>query len=241
MLPSFFIVSIALSTVLRSSPVSSAILPASIIEASVGGQDVTTIFFDRESPCWTIACIKNQILRYDASLLDIPSQNNTPMIVALKTYAVRRVMEIKAHKMTPTLTFDDIFKKVRITDASRKTKMDARNSLEKFFEQLKANGELNSFNIVKKNAKFYSITFSYSPAKAKPPEPLKATTPPPDNSDRHKNSDSEKSTPSETETATENFYDENPAPAQNLFTLYVGEEIAPDVGRRFGNVRAAIR
>lgn len=213
----------------------STILPASIIEASVGGNDVTTIFFDRESPCWTIANIKNQILRYDASLLDIPNQNNTPMNVALKTYAIRRVMEIKAHKMTPTLTFDDIFKKCRITNASRKTKMDARNALEKFFEQLKSNGEVNSFNLVKKNAKFYSITISYSPAKAKPPEPPKETTPPPENPDQTKNPESEKSAPSETETTTEN-HEENPAPVQNLFTLRGGTEIAPNVGRRFGNV-----
>ena len=90
----------------------SAILPACYIEAYIGGKDVTTIFFERSSPLYSIADIKNQVLRYDVSLLDVQDQKNTPMNITVKNYVICRVMEIKAHKqLKPILTFDDIFKK----------------------------------------------------------------------------------------------------------------------------------
>lgn len=136
----------------------SAILPAYFVEKTVNGQDATVIFFDRVSPIMTIAEQRSQILRFDASLLDVPNQNNTPRVITIKNCIMNRVMEIKLHKMTPTITFDDLFRKCRITDASRKTKMDARETAKIFFEHLKSKGVINSFEIVKNgNCQFHGI------------------------------------------------------------------------------------
>ena len=141
----------------------SAILPACYIEAYVGGKDLTTIFFDRPSPLYSIADIKNQVLRYDVSLLDVPDQKNTRMNIELKNYAMCRIQETKLHKqLKPILTFDDIFKKCGLQNASLKTKMDARNTIEEFFKHLKDKKIIKDFELTKHGNKFPSITFKIS-------------------------------------------------------------------------------
>ena len=138
----------------------SAILPACYIEAYVGGKDVTTIFFDRQSPLYSIADMKDQVLRYDVSLLDVPDQQNTFLNTAVKNYVMCRVQEIKLHKqLQPILTFDDIFKKCRIQNASRKTKLDARNTIEEFFKHLQRKDVIQDFELTKHGNKFHSVTF----------------------------------------------------------------------------------
>jgi hypothetical protein len=139
----------------------SAILPCYRVEKTINGQKSDIIYFDRESPLLQIASLKKQILSYDASLLDVPNQNNTPLVITLKNYSMRRIIEIKHHKMTPTLTLDDIFKKCRISNASRKAKLDIRECLEKFFAHLQSKGEIKSYEWTKKGNAFYSIKFTY--------------------------------------------------------------------------------
>ncbi len=144
----------------------SAILPACIVDAKINGQVIdNVIFFDRESPLYLIANAKNQIIRYDAKLLDVPNMNNTPMIITIKNYVIRRICEIKLHKqLAKTLTFDDIFQKCRIDKASNKTKFDARNIIFRFLQHLIDHNFIDSFDIVKnKNGKkFYAVTFTFS-------------------------------------------------------------------------------
>lgn len=74
---------------------------------------------------------------------------------------MNRIQEIKLHHMTPTLTLDDIFKKCRIENSSRDTKMNARNSIEKFFAHLQDKVEIKSFEWTKKGNKFYSLKFKF--------------------------------------------------------------------------------
>ena len=144
-----------------ASETCSAILPAYFVKKTVNGQDATVIYFDRESPIMEIAKSRNQIIRYDTALLDVPNVQNTYMNITIKNYLACRVKEIMLHHMTPTITFDDLFAKVRITDASRKTQMDAREVAKAFFEHLKSISVLKSLDISKKGNKFYGVTFSY--------------------------------------------------------------------------------
>ena len=146
----------------QNSKETSNLLPAHYIEKTVNGKDATVIYFDRESPFMKIGRSRKQLLTFDARLLDVPKQNNTPMNITIKNYAMNRVQEIKLHKLQPILTFDDIFKKCRIENAGNKTKMDARNTVIKFFEHLKNESEIKAFEITKKGNSFYSIKFSYS-------------------------------------------------------------------------------
>jgi hypothetical protein len=139
----------------------SAILPCYRVEKTINGQKTDIIYFDRESPLFTIASLKKQILSYNVTLLDVPNQNNTPLVITLKNYSMRRIVEIKHHKMTPTLTLDDIFSKCRINDDQRKVKEHARESLDKFFAHLQSKGEIKSYEWVKKGNKIHSIKFTY--------------------------------------------------------------------------------
>lgn len=144
--------------------VTGAILPCKYVTTTVNGQPVKdVIYFLDESPIMKIAKDRNQILRYDTELLDVPNLRNTPLVITLKNYVINRVMEIKAHfkQLTPTLTFADIFEKARITDASRKAKMDARETVKIFFNHLQAKGVIKSFEFVKKGVATHAVSFTY--------------------------------------------------------------------------------
>ena len=129
----------------------------------INGQKTDIFYILDEPPLLKNAKLKKQILTYDAELLDVPNQNNTPFIIALKNCSLRRVLETKAHskQLKPIITLDDIFKKLRITDADRKIKQRAREYLDAFFKHLQSKGVIKSFEWTKKGNKFYSIKFTF--------------------------------------------------------------------------------
>lgn len=139
----------------------SALLPCYRAQVTINGQKSDVICFDRQSPLLNIAELKKQFVTYDAELLDIPNQNNTVLNITLKNYTMRRVQEIKLHKLQPTITFNDIFKKCRIENSDNKTKMRAREYVEKFFFHLQTKEEVKTFEITKKHNIFYSVKFTY--------------------------------------------------------------------------------
>ena len=144
------------------------IIPARFVDCTVNGQKTTVIELTAESPLLTVARMKNnQIISYDVELLNVPGQKNTPLNIELKHYAIRRVMETKAHpkQMTPSITFADVLEKCRIADADNKKKHRVRESLKAVFEHLLACGEIDSFQVNKKKGVFYSISFTFSKEK----------------------------------------------------------------------------
>lgn len=151
---------------LSSEP--SPLLPSEVAPAKINGQPYQVIFFTAEPPLLTHAALKNQIVRYDAHLLDVPNMNNTPRIIAIKNYIMRRICEIKLHKqLAPTLRFDTIFKNCRIENLDRKSKSNARNIIFRFFEHLKQQGFIDSYEVNKNKMGnvYHSITFTYTDPK----------------------------------------------------------------------------
>ena len=136
------------------------LLPAAYIDfSSLNGESDTLIFFTDEPPLLKMAQIKKQLISYDATILDTTGQN-TPMNIETKNYTMLRIQEIALHKqLTPTITFADVFKKLRIENASNKTKMDVRNTMIAFFEHLKNGGVVKSFEVIKHGNTFYGIKF----------------------------------------------------------------------------------
>ena len=129
----------------------------------INGQKTDIFYILDEPPLLTNAKRKKQILTYDAELLDVPDQNNTKLIVMLKNYSLRRVLESKAHskQLKPILTLDDIFSKCRIADKSNVIKLRTREYLDKFFKHLQSKGVIKSFEFVKKGNKFHAIKFTF--------------------------------------------------------------------------------
>ena len=145
------------------------ILSAHIETTKINGQVVEdVVYFHKDengetikSPFFEVADQRNQIIRYDTELLDVPNQNNSPLVITLKNYVMLRVMEIKKHKMTPTLTLDDIFKKARIENKDRKTKQRAREYVDEFLKHLQEKSVIKSFEWTKKRNKFYGVSFTF--------------------------------------------------------------------------------
>lgn len=140
------------------------LLSAVIVDAKINGQPLEdVIFFNAISPLFEIADAKNQIVRYPAFLLDVPNQNNTPRIIALKKYVMRRICEIKLHpkQLAPTITFHDVFQKCGLSDADRFKKEDARNAVIKFLDHLQAQDFIKSCEIIKHGKLIHAVKFSF--------------------------------------------------------------------------------
>ena len=146
--------------------ITAPLLPCCYVEAEINGQAAAAIKFYDESPILKVARLKRQIITYENRLLDVPKQNNTPKVIELKNYVMQRITEIKFHKMTPTIVFDDVFSKCGIlkddTSTAKKQRHDARKTVIAFFEHLQKQGEISAFEVTKKGRKHYSIKFQYS-------------------------------------------------------------------------------
>ena len=141
----------------------SNLVSADIIDAKINGQIMeNVIFFKANSPLFHIADAKDQVIRYPHALLNVPNQNNTPLVITLKKYVMRRICEIKLHKnMTPTITFDDIFKRCRLNNADKYKREDARKAIFKLFEYLKAQNFILELEVKKRGNAIHGVTFTF--------------------------------------------------------------------------------
>ena len=140
----------------------SPILPCIVLNnVLVNGQLTSLIKFTDESPLTKIARAKKQIITSPISLRDIANQKNTPLVIMIKSYVIRRVLEIILHNMTPSITFSDVFKHCDLTNANRWQKQDARKIILGIMENLKSKGIIKSFEFTKKGDTFYSVTITF--------------------------------------------------------------------------------
>ena len=128
----------------------------------INGQESTVIHILIEPPLLNIARLKEQILTYDEKLLNVPNQRNTLDVIAVKNYTLQRIQEIKSHKMTAVITFDDILKKCRLSESHGSKKFRMRKTIIELMKHLQNQSEITSFEIHKKGNAFYSISFTYS-------------------------------------------------------------------------------
>ena len=128
------------------------LLSASVFDAKVNGQPVEdVIYFNDSCPLFDIANLKDQVIRYPHELLNVPNQNNTPLVITLKKYVLRRICEIKLHKnLAPTITFDDFFKRCRLSKVSCDQEHNARKTIIKFLEHLKSQNFITDFEVKKR-------------------------------------------------------------------------------------------
>jgi len=143
------------------------LISAGIFDAKVNGQPVEDVIYFKDScPLFDIANLKDQVIRYPHELLNVPNQNNTPLVIALKKYVIRRICEIKLHKqLTPTITFDDVFSKCKVNADNQKKRQRARDVIIQFFEHLKSKNFISDFNLKKDGKKFTAISFKFDPQK----------------------------------------------------------------------------
>ena len=140
----------------------SAIVPGKYTETKVKGQKSILVEFYEPSPLFLAAEIKNgQILTYDKKLLNVPI-HNSPEIITIKAYILRRILEIMAHKMTPTITFNDVFEKNQLSDSSKAQKKRFRDYIAQMFDFWIQEKLISSYEIEKEGHIPISITFIYT-------------------------------------------------------------------------------
>ena len=151
---------------LKHTTVEGVILPCTLQEKKLRGQSATLIQMTAESPLLTIARAKGQILTIERQLLDTANSHNSRAVISTKFYSLIRVVEtLGIQKLTPTITFDDVFEKCHLSDATRKTKMFCRNSIVTLFVNLKNAGLISDFELVKKDGAFSYFEFKKSSLK----------------------------------------------------------------------------
>ncbi len=139
-----------------------SIIPGKYTETKIKGQRSILVEFYEPSPLFLAAEIKNgQILTYDKKLLDVPIQNS-PEIIVIKSYVLRRVLEIIAHKMTPTITFADVFEKNQLAQSSATQKKRYRDYMLKMFDFWIEQKLISSYEIEKEGHIPISINFTYT-------------------------------------------------------------------------------
>ena len=139
----------------------SAVLPCFRVKAIINGQTINAIFFNCESPIFTVADFKNQVIHYETKLLDTPNKENDIHIITVKNYVMRRALEIVNHKnLTPSITFDDVFTKCNLTDASHKVKANVREIICLLLDNLKNAKIIKNYKGEKRGVSWYSISIS---------------------------------------------------------------------------------
>ena len=138
-----------------------SLIPGYYVEnLEVNGKLTTVIEFYKPSPLFKIAETKNgQILSYPADLLDAPLQNS-PDIIVIKGYIVRRVLESLAHKqMHNIITFRDIFEKAQIMDISKQQRSRFYQYVKIIFDHLVNKNAIQDYEFVRKDGYIYSVHF----------------------------------------------------------------------------------
>ena len=118
----------------------------------VNGKPTTILHFTDISPLYKAAEIQNnQILTYDKNLLALPENNKNKDSILIGDYFLCRVLEIKAHKMTPTIILETAFNNLGFIDITSKKREKLLAHIETYFEYWLSQGEIKSYFFVDRN------------------------------------------------------------------------------------------
>lgn len=141
--------------------ISGSLLPCQLIETEINGQKVCAVNLLAESPLMRVAKIKRQLLSYSTAPLAIVGQNNTPKIITVKNYLLRRIHLMKSVKrksgLNNSILFETIYRQCGLEDATRWQKRDVRKEIEGILNHFKAEGVFQDFEIERENGAYRAI------------------------------------------------------------------------------------
>lgn len=137
------------------------ILPLKYVEAEINGQKTLIIRLLDESPLATVAKIKKQYLTYDTAPLAVAGQKNTPQVIVVKNYLLRRIELMKQRKMTSTILLGTLYKDCGLTGASDSSKRNARKAIKETLDSFKADGVIKNYEFKKQRGAYESINIVY--------------------------------------------------------------------------------
>ena len=157
------------------------LLPAEYITKTINGQvDTAVIHFLRKSPLLDVATIKNQLITCDVALLDVPNIRNTDLILALKGYLLRRILQIKgshephkkhfagkkkgggiltrqAKELQNIILLETLFEQCGLSDAPNNRKAEYRKTIEKILNHFQNENLILKWEFEKRDSKFRAI------------------------------------------------------------------------------------
>ena len=132
------------------------LLPMKYLEAEINGQKVLAIELLGESPLMSVAKLKKQLLTYDISPLAISGQNNTPQVITVKNYLLRRINQIE-RGLNSSILFDTLYMNCGLADATKRQKQDARKIIADILNALKRSKVIEKFEFKKQGRIYHSI------------------------------------------------------------------------------------
>lgn len=161
------------------------LLPAEYVKFLVNGQtDSAVIHFIRQAKLLEIAKIKGQFITCDVTLLDVPNIKNTELVLTIKSYLLRRVLQIvgsydkhkkhfrgktkdgkniylKARELEKTILLDTLFAQCGLSDAPKNRKAEYRKTIEKIMNHFKAEKLISDWHFEKESGKFRAIKIEF--------------------------------------------------------------------------------
>ena len=161
------------------------LLPCKAVEIGINGQLVEGAYqILDDSPLFEVAELKGQFTEQSLELLDVLKLHNSELVLKLKFFLLERTTAIigshkkhKAHivgkkkgggyiykratKLQKIITFEDIFDQCELSDATKRQKQQARETITKILEHFKDKNFISEWHFEKKNGAFYSIHFEY--------------------------------------------------------------------------------
>lgn len=144
-----------------SMTITGSLLPCKFLEVSINGQKTLAVKILDESPLVTIAKVKNQLLTYDTAPLAIAGQNNTPQVITLKNYLLRRIKSMSSAErkkgLNHSILFETLYRNCGLADADNGKKRDARKVIEETLNHFKAENVIKDFEFERKNGAYRAI------------------------------------------------------------------------------------
>lgn len=163
------------------------LLPCKSLTVKVNGQvEETTFKLLDKPPLLDVANMKFQLASYDIALLNVPKLKNTVNVCKIKSFLMRRIVEVvgshqphkkhfagftkdkkpifkQATKLQKKILFEKLFKQCDLADATIRQQQQAREIIEKILEHFKAQKLITEWNFEKdKNGKYRAICFNFS-------------------------------------------------------------------------------
>lgn len=142
-----------------NSQLAERLLPCRYFDSTkINGRETSAIELLTESPLMTVAKLKKQVLTYDATPLAISGQNNTPQVITLKNYLLRRIKLIESGRFSnKSLLFRTIYENCSLADAGKWEKQDARKTIMDILNSFKVGGVIKNFEFERQGNAYRSI------------------------------------------------------------------------------------
>ena len=132
------------------------LLPCRFLEGKINGQKTFVIELLGESPLMTVAKLKKQVLTYDATPLAIAEQKNTPQVITVKNYLLRRIKLIK-RGLSPIILLKTLYENCGLTDATDSIKQNVRKEIADILSSFKAENVIQNFHFERQGRAYRAI------------------------------------------------------------------------------------